>query len=132
MKSPGDTYSFPRLADTVTVHYEARFKDGAKFDSSWDRGKPFRFVLGVGEVIPGWDEAIPRMSLGELSVLHVPNIQAYGEEGCGDLIPPYADLDFEVHLLKIEHGNDRGLKPKFLKKHIYDQVLPDNDNHCDD
>merc|ERR1712050_147496 len=95
--------------DTLTVHYTGTLGDGTKFDSSWDRCKPFRFVIGVGQVIPGWDRSVIRMSLGERSVVHVPSVMAYGEKGKGNLIPPYADLDFVVDLLKIEQGNDEGI-----------------------
>merc|ERR1712166_1091511 len=107
----------------VTVHYTGRFKDGTKFDSSWDRAQPFSFVLGVGQVIAGWDQAIPRMSLGERAVLHIPSVQAYGSSGSGDVIPPNTDLDFEVELLKVKQGNDEGLKPRYQREHIYDQEI---------
>jgi len=110
MKRPGDERTYPQRGDTLTVHYTGTLADGTTFDSSWDRQQPLRFVVGVGQVITGWDQGLLRMSLGERSVLHVPNILAYGEEGKGDLIPPFADLDFDVELLKVEEGNDQGIK----------------------
>mmetsp|Transcript_36591 Transcript_36591/g.95532 ORF Transcript_36591/g.95532 Transcript_36591/m.95532 type:complete len:133 (+) Transcript_36591:88-486(+) len=99
----GDGIHKPETGDTVTVHYVGTLADGgSKFDSSRDRDEPFTFVLGKGEVIEGWDEGVAKMSLGEKAVLHVPSDMAYGDRGFPPVIPPGADLDFEVELLKIE------------------------------
>ena len=76
-------------------------KDGKKFDSSYDRGKPFVTPIGVGRVIRGWDEGVPQLSLGEKAKLIISYDYAYGEKGYPGAIPPKADLIFEVELLKI-------------------------------
>jgi FKBP-type peptidyl-prolyl cis-trans isomerase len=76
--------------------------NGKKFDSSRDRDIPFSFKIGTGQVIKGWDEGVMTMSLGEKAVLHITSDYAYGSEGAGNgVIPPNADLDFEVELLQI-------------------------------
>jgi FKBP-type peptidyl-prolyl cis-trans isomerase len=73
-----------------------------RFDSSVDRGKPFEFTIGVGKVIKGWDIGVQQMSLGEKSILHIPADMGYGSQGAGrGIIPPNANLLFEVELLKI-------------------------------
>ncbi len=74
--------------DKVTVHYGGFLMDGKKFDSSFDRQKPFTFRLGVGEVIPGWDQGLIGVCKGEERHLVVPAALAYGDRGAGDVIPP--------------------------------------------
>ena len=116
------------------MHYKGTLaSDGTKFDSSYDRKKPFEFVIGRGDVIKGWDEGVMEMSLGEKvgydisflgtkrslflnttslcrgneqATLHISSDYGYGSRGAGGVIPPNADLDFEVELLKI--GNAGG------------------------
>ena len=75
--------------------------DGSKFDSSVDKGRPFVFKIGLGMVIKGWDEGVMKMSLGEKSVLTMTSDYGYGTRGAGGVIPPNADLRFEVELLAI-------------------------------
>jgi FKBP-type peptidyl-prolyl cis-trans isomerase len=87
--------------DTIEVHYTGWLaRGGKKFDSSRDRGKPFRFKVG-GRVIEGWNEGVVGMKVGGKRKLMIPAKLGYGEEGAGDDIPPNADLVFEVELLKI-------------------------------
>ena len=98
----GDGINFPKKGDTVTMHYTGTFKNGGKkFDSSLDRGKAFVTKIGVGQVIKGWDEGVPLMSVGEKAVLDISYDYAYGEQGHPAGIPAMADLLFEVELLKI-------------------------------
>lgn len=84
----------------VAVHYTGKLLDGTKFDSSYDRGEPIDFVLGSGQVIPGWDEGIAMMKVGEKAVLLIPSKLAYGERG-NQVIPPCAPLVFDVELVKV-------------------------------
>ena len=98
----GDGINFPKKGDTVTMHYTGTFKNGGKkFDSSLDRGKAFVTKIGVGQVIKGWDEGVPLMSVGEKAILDISYDYAYGEKGHPAGIPAKADLLFEVELLKI-------------------------------
>ncbi len=86
----------------VDVHYTGRLEDGRVFDSSIERGKPFRFTLGAGQVIPGWDMGILGMKSGGKRILEIPSELAYGQRGAGDVIPPNAQLTFEVALVAVE------------------------------
>jgi FKBP-type peptidyl-prolyl cis-trans isomerase FkpA len=95
-----------RVGNKVTVHYTGWLKGrlgipGRKFDSSRDRGEPFQFPLGMGEVIAGWDEGVQGMQVGGIRKLIVPSFLGYGMRGAGDSIPPNATLIFEVELLGI-------------------------------
>ncbi|MFQ5578561.1 MAG: FKBP-type peptidyl-prolyl cis-trans isomerase, partial [Anaerolineae bacterium] len=92
----------PETGQQVTVHYTGWLEDGTKFDSSLDRGTPFKFTLGVGQVIPGWDEGVATMTVGGKRQLVIPADLAYGEEGAPGTIPPNATLVFEVELLDIK------------------------------
>lgn len=88
--------------DTAVMHYTGTFVDGTKFDSSVDRDTPFSFVLGVGEVIAGWEQGVVGMKVGEKRRLCIPSELGYGSAGAGGVIPPNAALVFEVQLLGIK------------------------------
>jgi FKBP-type peptidyl-prolyl cis-trans isomerase FkpA len=86
---------------TVSVHYTGWLENGSKFDSSKDRGQPFQFNLGGGQVIKGWDEGVQGMKIGGTRKLTIPADLGYGARGAGGVIPPNATLIFEVELLDI-------------------------------
>lgn len=92
----------PTTGQTVTVHYTGTLENGQKFDSSRDRGKPFSFKIGVGQVIKGWDEGVASMKEGGQRILIIPSDLGYGARGAGRVIPPNATLIFDVELLDVK------------------------------
>jgi FKBP-type peptidyl-prolyl cis-trans isomerase FkpA len=90
-----------KAGDTVDVHYTGWLSNGQKFDSSHDRNKAFSFNLGSGMVIKGWDEGVSGMKVGGKRKLTIPPQLGYGQRGAGSVIPPNAELVFEVELLRI-------------------------------
>ncbi|WWD15800.1 FK506-binding protein 1 [Kwoniella shandongensis] len=99
--SPGDGKNFPKPGDQVAIHYVGTLLDGSKFDSSRDRGSPFTCRIGQGQVIKGWDEGVPQLSIGQKANLICSPDYAYGARGFPPVIPPNSTLKFEVELLKI-------------------------------
>jgi FKBP-type peptidyl-prolyl cis-trans isomerase len=97
---PG-TGEAPRAGQTAVVHYTGWLANGTKFDSSVDRGKPFSFKVGAGQVIRGWDEGVATMKVGGKRKLTIPPGLGYGALGVPGVIPPNATLVFEVELLEI-------------------------------
>uniref|UniRef100_A0A9J7XKW5 peptidylprolyl isomerase n=1 Tax=Cyprinus carpio carpio TaxID=630221 RepID=A0A9J7XKW5_CYPCA len=116
--TPGDGSTFPKKGQTCVVHYVGKLTqllqsylcsffsgsltDGRKFDSSRDRGKPFKFKIGKQEVIRGWDEGVAQMSVGQRAKLTCTPDFAYGSKGHPGIIPPNATLIFDVELIGLE------------------------------
>jgi peptidylprolyl isomerase len=100
------TGASPKTGQTCVMHYTGwLYKDGAKgskFDSSVDRGDPFEFTIGVGQVIKGWDEGVATMKVGGKRTLIIPPAIGYGARGAGGAIPPNATLMFDVELLNVK------------------------------
>ncbi|WRX21381.1 FKBP-type peptidyl-prolyl cis-trans isomerase domain - like 10 [Theobroma cacao] len=95
----GEGWETPDNGDEVEVHYTGTLLDGTKFDSSRDKGSTFKFKLGLGQVIKGWDEGIKTMKKGENAIFTIPSELAYGESGSPPTIPPNATLQFDVELV---------------------------------
>jgi len=87
---------------TVSVHYKGQLSDGTVFDSSYKRNQPIDFALGVGQVIPGWDEGIQLLKVGDKARFVIPSDLAYGSAGAGGVIPPDATLIFDVELMNVK------------------------------
>jgi FKBP-type peptidyl-prolyl cis-trans isomerase len=97
------TGKIPEKGQIVIVHYTGTLPDGTKFDSSRDRKEPFKFTLGAGQVIKGWDEGLSTMKIGGKRKLIVPPELGYGANSPGGVIPPNATLHFDVELIGVEN-----------------------------
>lgn len=95
-----NTGKFLKNGQEIAVHYTGRLLDGTTFDSSYERGQPIRFSLGSNKVIPGWEEGISKMKIGEKALFIIPSYLAYGIKGHGNMIPPNSVLIFDVEILK--------------------------------
>merc|ERR1719494_820428 len=102
------------------MHYVGTLESGAKFDSSYDRSEPFKFQIGVGQVIKGWEEGVLGMCVGEKRKLIVPPALGYGDQGAGDIIPGGATLYFEVKL--IDTDADNALSRDEISSYLKQQV----------
>jgi len=113
-----------KVGQRVTVHYVGRLEDGTMFDSSVERGQPFEFTLGRGQVIKGWELGVEGMAIGEKRQLTIPSELGYGARGAGDKIPPNATLVFEVELLALAEAVSLGqAKPEDLKAAMAEGVV---------
>ena len=99
--TPGDGSTYPKSGQKVTCHYTMTLTNGKKIDSSRDRGKPFEFAIGRGEVIAGWDQGLSKMSVGERAKLTISPDMGYGSKGVPRCIPPNSTLVFDVELIKV-------------------------------
>jgi FKBP-type peptidyl-prolyl cis-trans isomerase len=98
-RAPGTGTATPQVGNQVTAHYDGRLLDGTPFDSSYKRGEPITFTVGVGQVVKGWDEAFLSMKKGEKRTIIIPYWLGYGVTGRGPTIPPRATLVFDVELV---------------------------------
>ncbi|XP_023212112.1 FK506-binding protein 2-like [Centruroides sculpturatus] len=104
LHKPTECERSTKRGDMLSMHYKGTLDDGRVFDSSHDRSEPFKFQLGVGQVIKGWDQGLIDMCIGEKRRLTIPPHLGYGDAGAGDTIPPKATLYFEVECIGIEDG----------------------------
>merc|ERR1712156_1016906 len=104
ISKPDSCDKVARNGDMLSMHYVGTLESGAKFDSSYDRSEPFKFQIGVGQVIKGWEEGVLGMCVGEKRKLIVPPEMGYGDQGAGEIIPGGATLHFDIELLETEDG----------------------------
>lgn len=107
-KRPGNATHFPQPGCTCRVHYEGRLENGDVFDSSRDRKRALIFKLGVGQLLPGLEQGLPKMSVGQICVFTIPPALGYGTEGFMPVVPPSATLTYEVELLDFSAEDDAG------------------------
>ncbi|KAK4023170.1 FK506-binding protein 2 [Daphnia magna] len=101
---PSNCQQKSQNGDFLSMHYTGTLTDGKKFDSSFDRNQPFRFRLGAGQVIKGWDLGLTDMCPGEKRKLTIPSSLGYGQRGAGNVIPGGATLLFDVELVSISNS----------------------------
>jgi len=117
---PDECTSKSKSGDILSMHYTGTLLDGTKFDSSVDRGNPFQFQVGAGQVIKGWDQGLLDMCIGEKRKLTIPSSLAYGDKGAGNVIPPGATLVFDVELMGINEAPP--------PQNVFKQIDLDSDN----
>ena len=109
------------LHSKILVHYTGELEDGTVFDSSYDRGQPFRFQIGLRQVIEGWEQGLLGMRVGGKRTIFIPSELGYGDRGAGDLIPPNANLIFDVEIVDVQSPNY-----KLVTFNEIDNMLQDN------
>jgi FK506-binding protein 1 len=97
--TPGDAVHFPKKGDSCLVHYTAYLENGTIFDCSYSRDRPICVVIGLDQVIAGWDDVLQRMSRGQKGKVHIPPEYAYGERGYPPIIPPMSTLTYDIELI---------------------------------
>lgn len=102
----GDCARVAKKGDQLIMHYEGKLTDGSEFDSSYKRGDPFKFTLGAGMVIKGWEKGLEGICKGEIRNLVIPHHMAYGESGYPPIIPAKATLKFKVELIAFGGADD--------------------------
>ena len=112
---PGDACHFPKRMDSVAMHYIGWLADGTMFDNSYNRGQPIFFVLGAGQVIPGWESVLPMLSKGEKAKITIPPHLAYGDRGFPPIIPPKATLTYEVELVSFTSSTHMNVNERLQK-----------------
>jgi peptidylprolyl isomerase len=100
----------------IKVHYIGTLEDGTVFDSSYDRGKPFSFQIGLRQVIKGWEQGLLGMKVGGKRTLFIPSQFAYGDKGAGELIPPNASLIFDINIIDVQDPNYKLVMTNEIKK----------------
>ena len=93
------------LHSKILVHYTGKLEDGTVFDSSYDRGQPFSFQIGLRQVIEGWEQGLLGMKVGGKRTIFIPSELGYGNRGAGDLIPPNANLIFDIEIIDVQLPN---------------------------
>lgn len=134
-----------KKGDMLSMHYKGTLEDGTEFDSSLSRKEPFKFQLGLGQVIKGWDEGLLNMCVGEKRRLTIPPHLGYGDQGAGDRIPAKSTLIFEVECIDIDDGpapmnifkaidenNDQQLSREEISTYLQKQIPAEKANEIPD
>ena len=104
----------------ILVHYTGKLEDGTVFDSSYDRGQPFSFQIGLRQVIEGWEQGLLGMRVGGKRTIFIPSELGYGDRGAGDLIPPNANLIFDVEIVDVQLPNYKLVTSNDIEKMLKD------------
>jgi len=108
------------LHSKILVHYTGKLEDGTVFDSSYDRGQPFSFQIGLRQVIEGWEQGLLGMKVGGKRTIFIPSALGYGDRGAGDLIPPNANLIFDVEIIDVQMPNYKQVVSNEIEKMLQD------------
>ena len=108
------------LHSKILVHYTGKLEDGTVFDSSYDRGQPFSFQIGLRQVIEGWEQGLLGMKVGGKRTIFIPSELGYGDRGAGDLIPPNANLIFDIEIIDVQLPNYKLVVSSEIEKLLKD------------